>query len=165
MSQLDVNTPKGQQAEADILPALLHYERLTGFKLVSVDKHGAARTDGRAYRGNELVLLYEAKTRYCTQEHFFGPKPGYEGVWLLSDSKISRLEHLCIKYQVVGFGFLYLKYSRILIPVPLVFANGARTCRLLDVRHSLTQRSCNGGLANRLNAYIDVRDCPRLLVP
>jgi hypothetical protein len=79
----------------------------------------------------------------------------YQHQWLVTAHKLDRCVALCKRLGVDFRGFLYLVPDKMLFIVPIFsYKDGW----LIEPEYEMTktQATVNGGIAERLNAYIDV---------
>jgi hypothetical protein len=154
-STLDINTERGrkfaldQKVAVEIVfgPAYAHR-----FKFTSDE--GPAAADGIILHNDVIAGVVEIKSRPdMTHERLMGER---NGEWLLTKQKLDDLQSLSRLLRVPGFGFLYLPASELVLAIRLTSADGTVCCHFREEK-TRTQATCNGGVAWRANAFIDMR--------
>jgi hypothetical protein len=156
MSNLDINTPRGQETLHDELEmAALFEEHRPGFSYVMTDKTGTATVDAIIVRlyNKAIIGVAEAKCRKMTLDTFRGP---FKSEWLVTAEKVRGGAAIAKALGVPLWGFCYLVPSRILLTQRL-FDPASGWLARIEERRTKTQATVNGGTAWRLNAYIDMR--------
>lgn len=162
---LDVNTPKGQEAserEDEAVAAVLKVRpELTYIKTPKQGPDASAVIDGFFCKAGITINVAEVKARDMTLEQLSGP---YNWEWLVTHEKILNMRTICDLLKLPGFGFLYLWPVRWLLIKQIVSKQGFITTpiRIADTE---TQRTCNGGLIVRTNAFIPMHDAQKIKVP
>jgi hypothetical protein len=156
---LDVNTPKGQESLMHELRAVelwnRYYPELT---YVHTPKDGPALVDGVIVNNEAQVLaVVEQKSRNMTIEQL--QKWDYE--WLITYDKIEAGRYVAQSLGVPYIGFLYLTNDDLLLTKKISDKHGKWTC---DFRTDITetQETINGGMIDRLNAFIKMDDAHHL---
>ena len=156
---MDILTPKGQVTlEQERTATRLFTENFRGFDFVETPKNTPADIDGfvvQRHVNNQsgtLICGVEVKCRNMTSEKL---KNEYSNRWLVTADKIDRGVSICKGLGIDFRGFLYLVPDNMLLIVPIwSYENGYVSD--IEYEQSQTQANVNGGLAVRLNAYIDV---------
>jgi len=158
---LDILTPKGQEAAAQQIEAMeIVFARSPERSFIHMpDKEEQSRkpaspVDGWLVEGIYAVAVAEVKSRDYTYETLCGE---YQCEWLVSMHKLTSMANVSRIFCVPGFGFLYLVPSRMVIGTQFTDDNGLITCKYRTAR-TTTQATCNGGTANRLNAFISMKN-------
>lgn len=107
----------------------------------------------------EIIGIVETKCRVSMSlEDFDGM---YKSMWLVTFDKIMRGMNISKALQVPLVGFLYFPRNlTILVQSIYCPRNGLKTP--MEVRHTKTQETVNGGTIMRDNAYIDMSKARRL---
>ena len=122
------------------------------FNFIETPKDQPADIDGFIVRDDVVISGVEVKCRNMTSLELrerFGNK------WLITADKLDRGVAVCKRLCVDFRGFLYLVPDKVLIIVPIFSMAGGWLVEP-EYDYSETQKTVNGGLAQRLNAYIDV---------
>lgn len=151
---LDINTPKGRQSYADQLKAVQIVYRHAPDTMSFVHTAGddAAPIDGFLIKNGTVSGVAEIKSRNMTREQLFGR---FQGEWLLTFQKLKDMGNMCSILRVNGYGLLYLIPSRIVLAVQLCSFTGGIVCQH-RIDRTETRATINGGIANRVNAYIQM---------
>ena len=154
MPNLDINTPLGQRSLADEREAIAIFHRHhPGCYFVETPKDQPAAIDGMIERDGVTRAIVEVKARSFTLEQF---QITHGSQWLITASKIDKAAEIADALCVPLWGFLYLVNSKVLLTQQL--HHRGRQITSISRRHSVTQATINGGSANRLNAYVDMRE-------
>ena len=153
---LDILTPRGQQSLADEQLMAESFSRQTGIDYVQTPKDSEAVCDAVLVRNGRLFGIAETKCRYDipTVEHFFVE---YEGTWLVTYSKLTRNTELADRLFVPLFGILFLVEPQVFLVKRLYDGRTKELLVGMDVKRTTTQKTINGGSAERANAYIDMK--------
>lgn len=136
-------------------------ENFPGFNFVETPKNKPSDIDGFIYREDDPIIEYgsgclisgvEVKCRNMTAAEL---REKYENRWLITADKVDRGISLCRGLGIDFRGFLYLVPEKLLYIVPLWHYDGTPAADIILDR-TLTQATVNGGMAMRLNAYVDV---------
>lgn len=153
---LDINTKKGQESlihEREVQEIIKKKWKLG---VLETPKLGISACDGFLIKKNEMVALFETKCRYdMTYEELLT-----RGSWLITEEKIKKCKTLSILLQIPFYGFLYLlpksnPDEKILLCWKITNEKGKYLFDF-EVRNEQTQRSINGGQADRYNAYLPI---------
>ena len=136
--------------EQDAIQSFL--ARYPDFDFIETPKDRPADIDGFLVKGAALVCGVEVKCRMMTLKDLMGK---YQGTWLITNDKIDRGIALCRSCGVDFNGFLYLVPESRLLLVPIWSYEKGLICKM-TIEQTETQATVNGGIATRLNAYIDV---------
>jgi hypothetical protein len=98
----------------------------------------------------------EAKCRYGITVDGF--RTAFQNEWLVTMQKIATARNVCGSLCIPLVGFLYLVDSRVLLVKKLVDEAGD-FCAPFRCERTLTQKTINGGVADRANAYIRMDEC------
>ena len=152
---LDILTPKGQETvrqEAEAVDIFL--SQTEGWEWYNTSKAGTAIIDGFLFKDGVLSGVVEAKCRSCDILTF---QTSFNGEWLITMQKIEEAKSCAALLHVPLFGFLYLTPSKVLLTKKIASPDGQYVCKF-RVDQTDTQRTCNGGIATRANAFIDMSD-------
>ena len=150
---MDILTPKGQETLAQEREAIsLFLQSFPGFEFIETPKDTPADIDGFITRDGTIISGVEVKCRNMTVDVL---DTKYKYQWLVTADKLDRCVALCKRLGVDFRGFLYLVPDKMLFIVPIFsYKDGW----LIEPEYEMTktQATVNGGIAERLNAYIDV---------
>ena len=79
----------------------------------------------------------------------------FKNEWLISASKVDALKLGSIMLNVPGYGILYLKQENLCLMLKITDESGAVCCDYYR-KETVTQATCNGGEALRVNAFINM---------
>ncbi len=150
---MDILTPKGLETLAQEREAIsLFLQSFPGFEFIETPKDTPADIDGFITRDGTIISGVEVKCRNMTADELASK---YQHQWLVTAHKLDRCVALCRRLGVDFRGFLYLVPDKMLFIVPIFsYKDGW----LIEPEYEMTktQATVNGGIAERLNAYIDV---------
>jgi hypothetical protein len=150
---MDILTPKGLETLAQEREAIsLFLQSFPGFEFIETPKDTPADIDGFITRDGTIISGVEVKCRNMTADELASK---YQHQWLVTAHKLDRCVALCKRLGVDFRGFLYLVPDKMLFIVPIFsYKDGW----LIEPEYEMTktQATVNGGIAERLNAYIDV---------
>lgn len=150
---MDILTPKGQETLAQEREAIsLFLQSFPGFEFFETPKHTPADIDGVIIRDGVMVSGVEAKCRNMTVGDLVNK---YNYQWLVTADKLDRGVSVCERLGIDFRGFLYLVPDKMLFIVP-IFSYKDGWLAEVDYDITETQATVNGGVARRLNAYVDV---------
>ena len=150
---MDILTPKGQETLRQERKAIaLFLESFPGFEFFETPKETPADIDGVITRGTTLISGVEVKCRNMTVSDL---KNKYYNQWLVTADKLDRGVSVCERLGIDFRGFLYLVPEKILFIVP-IYSYKEGWVAEVDYDLTETQATVNGGIAKRLNAYVDV---------
>jgi hypothetical protein len=150
---MDILTPKGQETLAQEREAIsLFLQSFPGFEFIETPKDTPADIDGFITRDGTIISGVEVKCRNMTVDVL---DTKYKYQWLVTADKLDRGVSVCERLGTDFRGFLYLVPDKMLFIVPIFsYKDGW----LIEPEYEMTktQATVNGGIAERLNAYIDV---------
>lgn len=154
MTNLDINTPKGQQTLVDVAAAAAIWEAChEGCKYAKTPEHLPSSIDAILLRGDVIEGVAETKCRYSfTLDEF---RTAYKCEWLVTMDKLVKASQVAAMLRVPAYGFLYIAKDRVLLTQQIT-DNEGQFCVPLRCDRTATQRTINGGEAIRANAYIDM---------
>lgn len=123
-----------------------------GFDFIETPKHLPADIDGLIVRDGTLIAGAEVKCRNMTIDEL---KNTYSNRWLVTADKVDRGVAVCKSLGIDFRGFLYLVPNKMLLIVP-IWSYEKGYVADIEYEQTKTQATVNGGIALRLNAYIDV---------
>ena len=163
MTDLDINTTRGQETLADELVAIGMFEaEYPNSTYIKTAKDDCAIIDGLIERSGTIIGIAETKCRYNLSLDDFARKFGSQ--WLVTFDKIEGGRRLADALIVPFWGFLYLVTDRVLL-IKKLYDPKAGWLTSFEVRKSETQATCNGGKASRDNAYINMRSATAIRSP
>jgi|10_taG_2_1085330.scaffolds.fasta_scaffold68660_4 hypothetical protein len=165
MSNLDVNTPKGQESVEDEQIMLKQIRKVWELDVVETPKKEAAKIDTMLIRDNVLVGITENKCRYnmyLKDDHFYLSKYNktYDS-WLITNEKIESGRILAGALCVPFFGFLHLVDDDTILWWKIASGDGKFLIDF-DRKESETQATINGGTIMRENAYLPIEHAHNL---
>jgi hypothetical protein len=150
---MDILTPKGLETLAQEREAIsLFLQSFPGFEFIETPKDTPADIDGFITRDGTIISGVEVKCRNMTVDVL---DTKYKYQWLVTADKLDRGVSVCERLGTDFRGFLYLVPDKMLFIVPIFsYKDGW----LIEPEYEMTktQATVNGGIAERLNAYIDV---------
>ena len=149
---LDINTPKGQRTleqERQVASILLEM----GLTYWNTNKRGDAPVDAVLTKGTNVMYVAETKCRDTDKRTLMNV---WHGEWLVTYQKLLELSECSRLLRVPALGLLYLTKDPLLAVVRLTDKHGEFLPRI-RIERTTTQATCNGGVANRVNAFIDMR--------
>jgi hypothetical protein len=156
MNNLDINTPKGRKSVEDETKMINYIKSAWDIDIIEAKKSGdgaISAVDGLLVKNNELVGIFETKCRYDKTYAEF--ETDY-GSWLITNDKIIKGKTLSELLRVPFIGFLYIVKSNITLYWKITNDKGEY---LFDftVEKTATQKTINGGLIERENAFLDLK--------
>ena len=132
--------------------------RYPNLRYVRTPKDGPASVDAVLMKDGELAGVAETKCRQMTDSTLVNE---FGNEWLVTWDKIDRARGIAEGLGVSLYGLLYLVPDSTLVFVRLTNDAGSLV-RQVRVRATETQRTVNGGLKVRNNAFISLDGCPRI---
>ena len=158
---MDVLSERGQTSLADERRAIEIFSyNYPKYFYMHTPKNMPATVDALLMISGELYSCVETKCRTMTLDDFYGR---FRGRWLVTYDKIEKARQIAVSLGVRLTGFLYLKGSDTLLVADLANADGLFS-RKMYIEATETQKTINGGLAVRNNAYIDMTGATRLVI-
>lgn len=149
---LDINTPKGQKTLKQERRAMsLYGAEHPGLQIIETPKEGGAKVDGILMMDGEVRGVYEVKCRTMTLNSL-----DRFGTWLITSRKIEDLRKASKLLGVPGYGMLYLVDDDMLCVWEITDKHGTYIFEF-DTKRTRTQKTVNGGVAFRHNAFLPVR--------
>jgi len=147
---LDINTPKGKKSLEGEREAIEKFEKGNpGYHYAETPKDEPASIDGIIHREGVIRAIVEVKVRNMTRQKL----TSYADKWLITASKVERGKQISKHLRVPFMGFLYLIPERRLFILPVTDSQGEYLFQF-QTKESHTQKTCNGGVVVRLNAYL-----------
>lgn len=151
---LDVLTPRGQQTVSQEADAVALFTQANpDYQYLHTPKDMPAEVDAILLRRGFMHSLVETKCRDCDLGTFMGK---FNAEWLLTFDKLVKARALAQSMGVGLTGFLYLTKDKVLLAQRISDAGGKLMVGM-RVEATETQKTVNGGLIVRTNAYIDMR--------
>ena len=150
---MDILTPKGLETLAQEKEAIsLFLQSFPGFEFIETPKDTPADIDGFITKNGAIISGVEVKCRNMTVDVL---DTKYKYQWLVTADKLDRGVSVCERLGTDFRGFLYLVPDKMLFIVP-IFSYQAGWLIEPEYEMTKTQATVNGGIAERLNAYVDV---------
>jgi hypothetical protein len=152
---LDILTPKGIESlnsEGRLLRSFIR--QFPQYSIVQTPKSKASDIDGMIYskKTNEIVAIFESKCRACDMAQM----SEWGWTWLVTFDKLLRGVNLAQALKVPFYGLLYLTNEPLGISIKIADENGNFIPKI-ELEVTQTQRTINGGVAERTNAYIHLQ--------
>jgi len=160
---MDILTEKGQKSleyEREMLERIRHNLCKTHKEdsyLIETDKNMDAKVDGIIVKNNQVSGIFESKCRDLSLMQLTD-----FGSWLVTLDKIMDGKQLSEMLRVPYIGFLYLIKDRIIMNWKITDKYGDFTFDF-EVKKTKTQKTINGGVAYRTNAYLPFKEGNELL--
>ena len=160
---MDILTSKGQKSleyEREMLERIRHNLCKTHKEdsyLIETDKNMDAKVDGIIVKNNQVSGIFESKCRDLSLMQLTD-----FGSWLVTLDKIMDGKRLSEMLRVPYIGFLYLIKDRIIMYWKITDKYGDFTFDF-EVKKTKTQKTINGGVAYRTNAYLPFKEGNELL--
>ena len=160
---MDILTKKGQKSleyEREMLERIRHNLCKTHKEdsyLIETDKNMDAKVDGIIVKNNQVSGIFESKCRDLSLMQLMD-----FGSWLVTLDKIMAGKRLSEMLRVPYIGFLYLIKDRIIMYWKITDKYGDFTFDF-EVKKTKTQKTINGGVAYRTNAYLPFKEGNELL--
>ena len=157
---LDINTLLGQ--ESLIQERKVHdlVKNLWKIDVIETPKSNTSACDGFLIKKDTAIALFETKCRNMSYAELIN-----YGSWMVTLEKIRKCVELSKLLQIPFLGFLYLLDE----PDPLLRLlyckftdNSGNYIITSNSERTRTQDTINGGIANRINAYIPINYLKRV---
>jgi len=151
---MDILTEKGQKSleyEREMLERIRHNLCNTHKEdsyLIETDKNMDAKVDGIIVTNNQVSGIFESKCRNLSLMQLVD-----FGSWLITLDKIMDGKQLSEMLRVPYIGFLYLIKDKIIMYWKITDKYGDFTFDF-EVKKTKTQKTINGGVVYRTNAYL-----------
>jgi hypothetical protein len=149
MSNLEINTPKGQETLIDEKKVIEEIKKKWGVHIIETDKKRESRIDNLIIQNDVLKAIAEVKCRDMTLLNM----EEWGDTWLITNQKLIDGAILSKLLSVPFFGFLYLIPENLILYWKITNDKGEFLFPF-DVVNSRTRYSCNGGSIVRENAYL-----------
>jgi hypothetical protein len=150
---LDINTPKGQeslQQEQEMLQIIKR--SAPAFEFAQTPKEASAEVDGIVMKDRTLIAVFESKCRNMSHKDLAG---SFGNEWLITYEKLVKGASIARSFQIPFVGYLFLVPDKKVLSVVICNKNGDLIPKI-RVERTETQKTINGGLVTRTNAYIDM---------
>jgi len=154
---MDIFSARGQVYQKHSEDAVRLFEACHGnsFGVLLTDWRQPAAVDAVVFnrRTQNVCGVVEIKSREIGLDDLYG---AFNGEWLITLDKLTKAKEVAAGLGVPLVGFLYLIHDGILLTQRLSDETGM----LLNVTRTATtqtQRTCNGGFTERVNAFIDMK--------
>lgn len=149
---LDINTPRGQESLAQEQEMLEIIKRTAPtFEFAQTPKDQSADVDGIVLKDRTLVAVFESKCRNMSHSDLIG----FGNEWLITYEKLVKGASIARAFQIPFVGYLFLIPDKKVLSIILCNKNGDLIPKI-RVERTETQKTCNGGLTTRTNAYISM---------
>jgi hypothetical protein len=155
---LDILTPRGQQTLRDLNNAVALWEVYNpGWKVSLLPDERESAIDGFLVDpSGQIKAGIEVKCRYGVTRDGF--RSTFNNEWLVTMRKLTTAWNVCSALCVPLVGFLYLVDDRTLLTKRILDAEGD-FCAAFSCDRTETQKTVNGGKAERANAFINMEGC------
>jgi len=147
LSKRGVATLEQEERAAHLIS--LHFPQ---YQYIHTPKHKPARVDAMLCRGGDISRVIETKCRTCSLHTF---RTSFKNEWLITYEKLAASRHIASELGVPLAGFLYLVPDDVLLVQQITDDNGLWKVKI-RLEATQTQRTINGGLQVRNNAFIDM---------
>lgn len=154
---MDILTPKGQETRRQEVRAIdILMRNLRGYYYLETPKDKPAAVDGFIAKDGIIHYVCETKCREMPKETL---ENEYKNRWLITFDKVMLARQIAQHLCVPMLGLLYLAPDDVLLVQKICEAPehgpGMFTTSMV-IETTKTQRTVNGGVATRTNAYIDM---------
>jgi hypothetical protein len=160
VTNLDINTPKGRESLHDEIRTVQifqqHYEN---HRYLSTRKDSAAVIDAVVAKHDVLAAVVEAKGRSMSIHQL---KISFNFRWLVTAAKLDKAAMVADALQVPLWGFLYLRPDDLLLVKAIYKPGEGGWTQHIARKITRTKATCNGGSADRLNAFVDMSNALQL---
>ncbi len=156
MSQLDCNTTKGKVYISHQMECIDVLAKAWGVSLYATQEDKAADIDAIAIKGNRISAVMDVKSREMDLDQL-----KRFGSYLVTFDKLLKIREIATRLTVPGLLVVYLVRDKRVVYWTICNRDGYMLPRL-ESRISTTQATCNGGEANRYNAYLSLDDMKTL---
>lgn len=152
---LDILSKRGQQTVVDLNKAVAMWHRLNpGWMYIKTPEDSDSPIDAVLVDSEGVIRgAVETKCRYGITFGAF--KNTFKNEWLITMAKIIAAADVAKGLRVPLVGFLYLVEDETLLVQRISDKDGNFTAAF-RCEVTQTQATCNGGVANRANAYINM---------
>jgi hypothetical protein len=160
MKSLDCNTPLGQVYTKSQLSTCDMIEKHLNCEVISTDTTESADIDAIFSRDKTVIGVSEIKSREMSlndtgkRRSLVFKGRGYDS-YLITFEKLEKIKRLSKALVVPGFLFINLRESGDVVFWKICDAKGNYVVDMKTDK-TMTQATCNGGIASRENAYISL---------
>jgi len=151
---MDILTTLGQESRLWEMDAMDIWHRNSTSRMVETPKEKPARVDGIIEVDGTIKACYEIKCRKIALQKLL---LDFKGEWLVTAEKVLDGIDVARKLQVPFIGILYLEPDKKLLH-KTIWRPSDGVVVAMRVRTTDTQKTINGGVIARQNAFIDMRD-------
>ena len=159
---LDINRGNGPETarqEQLMFDLIRHFFPKSLGNIVETPKEKAAAYDGVIYNKDYIMThIFESKCRKMN----FSQMQAWGNTWLITQRKLKECAQVSQLSQVPMLGFLYLIPEETCIMWEITDSAGNFKFEF-ESKKEETQATCNGGIANRVNAHLPY-DCASLQI-
>ena len=157
---LDILSKRGQETIADLNAAVAMWHKLNpGWMYIKTPEDSDSPIDAVLVDSEGVIRgAVETKCRYAIT--YGGFKDTFKNEWLITMSKVITAADVAKGLRVPLVGFLYLVEDQTLLVQRITDKEGNFTAAF-RCETTQTQATCNGGVAVRANAYIDMSNCKK----
>ena len=160
MTLLDISTPRGQETlRQEERAALIIESNWYGCKYVHTPKDKIGAVDAFIIRNFSLYAVAETK---CREMNLDTLRYRYRNEWLVTFEKILKGRQVSDLLRVDYWGFLYLAPEDIVMRVKIYSPENGGWLVPFRVEKTVTQKTVNGGEAERDNAFISMATADQL---
>jgi hypothetical protein len=152
LKNLDILTAKGQKTLQEENAVIERLSNKWKIQVVNTDKDDCASIDNLFVRENILMAISEIKCRQLTRKQL----EHYGNTCLITHQKIKDGAMLSKHLRVPFIGVLYLVPDDIILYWKITDKDGNYLFDF-EVRNTETQKTVNGGLIVRENAYLHTK--------
>jgi hypothetical protein len=158
MTNLDVNTPRGQKSlEYEQRAVWLFNHHYPHMQYNETPKDSSAMVDAVVTTGSDVVGVVEQKSRNMSLAQL----QEWDNEWLITRSKVENGRNTALALGVPFIGFLYLIPDDLLLMQFITTREGTYV-PVMRFQVTETQATINGGLAQRKNAFINMSHAKKL---
>jgi hypothetical protein len=150
---MDILTPRGQESLSDEMNVKRWFEKTFDMTYVETPKDRPALIDAVIVK-HQVVAIAETKCRYNVHTEDFKTK--FNNEWLITWEKLGAGIGMSKGLAVPFYGILYLVSCGVVMTVRISDSSGVIAVPI-RLETTTTQATINGGLANRTNAFIDMK--------
>jgi hypothetical protein len=151
---MDILTPKGQKTvEEEDDAASLFEAAYPGYLYIRTPKDKPSPVDAIIARDGVATAVAECKCRHMTLDRL---KFGFKWEWLVTNQKIVEGVQASNLLSIPYVGFLFLLPERVLLMQKIYDPDKDAFIPSMRIERTMTQATVNGGVANRVNAFIDM---------
>ncbi len=150
---LDCVTPNGKRFIASQNEVCRRIESAMKVRVIATDNDSKAPVDAVIEKGDMIAAVAEIKSRQMTYEQL-----ERFGTYLITAEKLDSLILAASLLYAEGFLFVHLIKDGKIVYWKICDDEGV-PCFEYKTERTVTQATCNGGTATRLNAFLPVSRC------